>query len=70
VSDELDRALEEFEGYYKHGGTDDCLMAARLLAKAVRKSRAKPIAWLRSLDGTDSFHPCAEGDHGCFPVYP
>jgi hypothetical protein len=29
----------------------------------------EPVAWLRSLDGTDSYHPCAEGDPGSFPVY-
>lgn len=28
-----------------------------------------PVAWLRDLDGTGSYHACAEGDPGSFPVY-
>ena len=35
---EVRKALEEFEGYNKHGGVDDTLTAARLLAKAVRST--------------------------------
>jgi hypothetical protein len=31
----LEAALEEYEGYDKHGGVDDTLTAARLLAKAL-----------------------------------
>jgi hypothetical protein len=29
----------------------------------------EPVAYLRDLDGTGSFHVCAKGDPGCFPVF-
>ena len=29
----------------------------------------QPIAWMRDLDGTGSFHVCAKGDPRSFPVY-
>lgn len=31
---------------------------------------AKPVAWMRDLDGTGSLHPASQGDPGSFPVYP
>ena len=31
---------------------------------------ANPIAWLRDLDGTGSYHACSRGDPESFPVYP
>lgn len=32
-------------------------------------SDENPIAYMRDLDGTGSFHVCAKGDKGAFAVY-
>lgn len=31
--------------------------------------KLEPVAYLRDVDGTGSFHPAAEGDPGAFPVF-
>lgn len=47
--------------------------AGRYLMVAAQRLQAlanvQPVAFLRDLDGSGSFHPCAEGDEGAFPVY-
>lgn len=76
LTDHLDVLDSCLESYWciTEADTDDRLLAEGAIHAANRIrlliSTREPVAWLRSLDGTDSYHPCAKGDPGCFPVYP
>lgn len=41
----------------------------RLMRAETRRQDREPVAYMRDLDGSGSYHVCSKGDPGAFPVY-